>query len=120
MSNYYDDMLSMLLGSGAFGPNQQATARTMASESEDERLRGLLGSKRKLGKREQMPSGAYALAEYPELRNAVDWARTGNLPGGSATIQLWLKEQNDPQLRAENMNKRKQWAARQGQLMGWW
>ena len=143
MSNYYDDMLAQIMWDQIYpqghyrkvknqygaewdvendpmyqGPNARRGAKMQASQAEDEKLRGLLGSSRARRRGEQQ--GAYALAEYPELRNAVDWARTGELPGGSATIQLWLKEQSNPQLRAENMNKRKQWAARQGQLMGWW
>ena len=60
------------------GPTQDALARSGASRSEDEMLRGLLGSSRELGRGESAgPSGQYALAKYPELSRAVEWAKTG-------------------------------------------
>ena len=120
MPNYYDQILSMLLGSGEYGGNQQALARADASVAEDDRFKSLTKRKRKLGKNERMPEGAYALANYPGLSSAVDWAKTGNLPGGNASIGMWLKEQNDMALRDANSKKRKEWAAFQDQFTGRW
>jgi hypothetical protein len=101
------------------GPGQDAAARGSASSIEDEMLRGLLSSKRKLKEGEGGPSGTYALAKYPELSRAVEWARTGNMPltaGGGITA--WLKEQQDPALRDKNSQKRRNWAAQQSRLLG--
>lgn len=121
MSNYYDDMLAQLLATGAFDTgslHQGAAARSMASEAEDEMLRGRLGSRRKRGKNENIPRGSYALANYPGLMNAVDWASTGNLPGGSATIGMWLKEAQDPQAASRGRWDRMEWAKKQRELLG--
>ena len=120
VSNYYDDVLAQILGSGMFGPNQDASARAMASDLESERFRGLTKRKRKLGKKEHMPKGAYALAMYPGLQSAVEWAATGNLPGGSASVGMWMKEGADMKLREENSRKRREWAAMQRALLGGW
>ena len=79
MPNYYDQILSMLLGSGEYGGNQQALARADASVAEDDRFKSLTKRKRKLGKNERMPEGAYALANYPGLSSAVDWAKTDEI-----------------------------------------
>ena len=95
-------------------------AKGGASEKEDLALKGALGSSRTKRKNERMPEGAYALADYPGLSSAIDWAKTGNLPGGSASIGMWLKEQNDMALRDANSKKRKEWAAYQEQLLGRW
>ena len=102
------------------GPTQDALARSGASAVEDEMLRGLLGSSRELQEGESGgPSGSYALAKYPELSRAVEWAKTGNMAltaGGG--VDAWLKEQQDPQLRDRNAQKRKEWAAQQARLLG--
>ena len=102
------------------GPGQDALARGAASSSEDAMLRGLLGSSRELGENESGgPSGSYALAKYPELWAAVEWAKTGNRPGGSGGgLPEWLKEQQNPGLRDRNSQKRRQWAAQQPRLLG--
>ena len=101
---------------------KEARRRSMAGASakEDLALKGALGGSRKLREGETMPKGAYALANYPGLQSAVEWAATGNLPGGSASIGMWLKEQNDMKLRLENSQKRKEWAANQRALLGGW
>ena len=102
------------------GRNQDALARGSASATEDSMLRGLLGSSRELGEGESGgPSGSYALAKYPELWKAVQWAATGNLPGGGGSSEkMWLKEAKDPNLRDRNSQKRKAWAAEQARLLG--
>lgn len=119
-NNIYDSMLGQLLGTGSFGRNDQAVARRMASEGSDSRLRGLLGSKKKLKEGDSAgPSGSYALAKYPELSRAVEWLKSGNMPltaGGGMTA--WLEEQQNPALRDRNSAKRKQWAAQQSRLLG--
>lgn len=115
----YDSMLGQLLGTGGFGRNDRAVARRIASEGNDSMLRGQLGSRRELREGEGGPSGAYALAKYPELSRAVEWAKTGNMPltaGGSVTA--WLEEQQNPKLRDKNAEKRRQWAAQQARLLG--
>jgi hypothetical protein len=102
------------------GPNEDALARSGASAIEDEMLRGLLGSKKKLKEGESGgPGGSYALAKYPELWKAVQWAATGNLPGGGGSSEkMWLKEAQDRDLQERNSQKRKQWAAQQARLLG--
>ena len=120
MPNYYDQVLSALLGSGEYGPNQQALARADASGAEDERFRGLTKRKSKKRKGERKPQGAYSLADHEFLGSATDWASTGNTPGGSAHIGLWLQELNDPALRDANAKKRREGAAYQRQLLGRW
>lgn len=118
MSNYYDEILSRLLSGGGYGPNQQASARTDASSAEDQMLRGIMGSKSKRRKGDRRPAGAYSLADHEFLGSAIDWARTGNTPGGSAHIGLWLKELGDPSLRDANSKRRREWAAYQQRLLG--
>ena len=102
------------------GPGQDALARSSASDIEDQMLRSLLGSKKKLKEGDSAgPSGSYALAKYPELSRAVEWLKTGNMPltaGGGMTA--WLKEQQNPALRDRNSAKRRQWAAQQSRLLG--
>jgi hypothetical protein len=101
------------------GPGQDALARSSASASEDEMLRGLLGSSRELGENERMPRGSYAGAKYPELSRAVEWGKTGNMPlTGGGSMAMWLKEQQDPQLRDKNSQQRRNWADQQARLLG--
>ena len=100
------------------GPNQRNQARSQASLEESEALRGQLGSKRKLGKNERMPEGSYALADYPGLGSAVDWARTGNTPVGSMGIGQWLAEFRDPNKERQGRRQRQMWAEMQSRLLG--
>ena len=119
-NSYFNMLFKNLMGTGDYSRNEDASARGDASELEDERLRGLMGSSRKLRKGESMPTGAYSLADHPGLRPAVWQAETGNAPmtaGGSE--KLWLMEQQDDSLRGQNQDRRKQWAAQQKRLMGW-
>ena len=114
-------LLEQLMTSGAFGSNDDALARGMASEGEDAYLRKLLGSKRKKGEDEHIPQGAYALSPYPGLRQATDWAATGNAPagGGQGSGHGWLREQNDSEYGDYMRQGRRDWAANQKALMGW-
>lgn len=91
-------------------------AKRGASAKEDEALRGALGSSR--AAREGEPTGMYALANYPGLMSAVDWASTGNTPGGSGGIGQWMAEQRDPELARRGQQKRMDWARRQRELLG--
>jgi hypothetical protein len=101
------------------GPNEDALARSGASAIEDEMLRGLLGSSRKKREGEAMSQGSYALAKYPELWKAVQWAKTGNLPGGGGSSEkMWLKEAQDSELRDRNSQQRRNWAEMQARLLG--
>ena len=120
-NSYYDMLLEQLMTSGAFGQNQDALARGMASEGEDAMLRYRLGSKRKKREGEQIPSGHYALSDYPGLRGKVDWSATGNMAGGAGTGSHtgWLREQQDRQYGDSMRQKRKDWAANQKALLGW-
>ena len=120
-TTYYDMLLEQLMGGGAFGQNEDALARGMASEGNDARLRQLMGSKRKKKKGEEIPSGSYALSDYPGLRQAVDWAGTGNAPagGGVGSGSGWLREQNDREYGDYMRQGRKDWAANQKELLGW-
>jgi hypothetical protein len=84
--NYYDSYLADLM-TGTQNPEgteawkrERNLARKFASEKEDVALKGVLGGKRKLGKGERMPEGAYALANYPGLQSAIDWSMTGATP----------------------------------------
>jgi hypothetical protein len=101
------------------GPTEDALARSGASAIEDEMLRGLLGSSRKKRKGEALPQGSYALAKYPELWKAVQWAKTGNLPGGlGGSEKMWLKEAQDRDLQERNSQQRRNWAGMQARLLG--
>jgi len=144
MSDYYDDMLAQIMWNKEYprgatekkkingewvevpiAPEYQTSedkrsGRMMASKMEDQKLYGLLGSSREKRENERMPEGAYALADFEGLGGITDWAATGNTPGGSANIGMWLKEMNDMALRDANSKKRKEWAAYQRQLLGRW
>ena len=125
MPNYYDQILSMLLESGEYGGNQQALARADASVAEDDRFKSLTKRKRKLGKNERTPDGAYALARYPQLGIAMMQASQGLMaPGGNAAnIGLWMKDHElgaDPYAPMKRTEERKRWAAEQMRLLGGW
>jgi len=116
MENYYDMMIQQLLASGSpeYGGDQgRRTAGADASMIEDAMLRYQLGSKRKKGEKENLPSGTYAAADYPGLSYDIWNASTGNNPrGGMAGAiipgseeDLWLQE------------LRKKWAANQQKMM---
>ena len=103
------------------GWSPSRAAKNVAGQSEDALLSGLLGSKRKLGEDEDLPQGAYALSPYPGLRQATDWAATGNAPagGGQGSGHGWLREQNDSEYGDYMRQGRRDWAANQKALMGW-
>jgi len=103
-----EDLASGMLGGGF----DERTARRLASGAEDTMLSGHLGSERKKGKNERIPSGSFALAEYPMLRNAIDKMR---MPGGS-NVQGYFgymsKEQQD-----EADRRNQEWAAIQQSML---
>jgi len=116
MENYYEMMIQQLLGSGLseYGGEQgRRTAGADASMIEDSRLRGLLGSKRKKGENENIPSGSYALAEYPGLRYDIENAARGLNPRGGLYGAIPPGSEED--LRLQEL--RKKWAANQQAMM---
>jgi len=144
LPDYYDDMLAQIMWNQEYprgttekikingewvevpiAPEYQTSgdkrgAKMLASKFEDQKLSGLLGGSREKRKGEKMPQGAYSLADHEFLGSAMDWARTGNTPGGSAHIGLWMAEQRDPGLRDRNSRQRREWAAMQQRLLGGW
>jgi len=120
-NSYFEMLLKGIMDTGEYGPTQDAAARGKASEQEDAMLRYKMGSKRKKGKHEQIPDGSLALSNYPGLRNAVDWAATGNMPSGvgSGSAHGWLKEQNDREYGDRMRQGRKDWAQNQKDALGW-
>ena len=142
LPDYYDDMLAQIMWNQEYprwtserkkingewvdvpiSPEYQTSedkrgGRMLASRYEDQKLAGLLGSSR--DRRDGEKPGTYALANYGGLAAATDWARTGNMPGGSNTIGMWLKELNDPALRERNSRERTEWAAMQDKIVGRW
>ena len=118
-NSFYEMLYNAMSGSGAYGSTQDASARATASGYEDSMLREQLGSSRKKRKGENAPEGSFALAKYPELWKAVEWAKTGNLPGGAGSSEkMWLKEAQDPALRNKNSEQRKNWAHQQAAMLG--
>ena len=140
--SYYDMLLEQLMTSGSRGVEdmeggyqmmqmmaelegkgweQDNAARNVAGQSEDAMLGGMLGSKRKKREGEQIPEGTYALSPYPGLRHAVDWAATGNAPGGAnqGSTTGWLREQQDREYGDRMRQGRKDWSANQKALLGW-
>ena len=113
--SYYEMMIEQLLGGGSPEYGGEQGRRTAAADSslmEDDMLRYKMKSKRKKGKNERIPSGSFALAEYPMLQNAIDKM---HMPGGS-NVQGYFgymsKEQQD-----EADRKNKEWAAIQQSML---
>jgi len=76
-------MIEQLLGGGSpeYGGDQgRRTAAADSSLMEDEMLRYQMGSKRKKGKNENIPSGSYALSWYPGQQSDIDMAPGRVLP----------------------------------------
>lgn len=118
MPNYRDDLLAQLLQldvyQGGSGARRQASMQ--ASLGEDAMLRAQLGSRRR--RPEGMPQGAYSLAYYPQINFALEQAEAGGAPTGRGGGRAWLEEAQDPELRARNEQKRKDWALYQNRLLG--
>ena len=102
------------LVAGALGGGiDEKNARRLASGAEDVMLSGALGSERRKGENENIPSGSYALAEYPGLWWDIENAARGGAPRGGlagaippgSEEDLWLQE------------LRKKWAANQQAMM---
>ena len=115
MNTYYDMILAQLLNTGEFGPTQQAGARSMASEASDAMLRGQLGSKRKLGKHERMPEGAYTSAKFPGFEQQLFGAESGFLPRGVSWRSLAGESTQD---RMERERRQREWAQQQRAMLG--
>ena len=104
-----EDLASGMLGGGF----DERTARRLASGAEDTMLSGHLGSERKKGKNKRIPSGSFALAEYPMLQNAIDTMASqigGVNPQGY--FGYMSKEQQN-----EADRKNKEWAAIQRAML---
>ena len=116
MMGYYEMMIEQLLGSGSpeySGEQGRRTAAADSSLAEDAMLRYKMGGKRKKGKGERLPSGAYALAEYPGLRWDIDNAANGSNPRGGLFNNLIPGSEEDLKLK----ELRKRWAEIQGSMM---
>ena len=114
---YYEMLIEQLLGGGGpeYGGDQgRRTAAADASLLEDAMLRYKMGGKRKLGEKEKMPSGSYALAEYPGLRYDIDNASRGANPRGGMYSSFVI-----PGLAADDRMQelRRKWAQVQGSMM---
>lgn len=103
----------LVAGATGGGLNER-DARRFASGAEDVMLSGHLGSKRKLGEKERMPSGSYALAEYPGLRYDI-WAASAGLPGRGAGAGSTVIPGSEEDLKLRELRKR--WAEIQGSIM---
>jgi len=109
-------MIQQLLGTGApeySGDQGRRTAAADSSQIEDAMLRYQLGSKRKKGENENIPSGSYALAEYPGLRYDIENAARGMNPRGGLYGAIPPGSEED--LRLQEL--RKKWAANQQAMM---
>ena len=104
-----DDLGTGMLGGGF----DERTARRLASGAEDVMLSGHLGSERKKGEDENIPSGSYALAEYPGLRYDIENAARGLNPRGGLYGAIPPGSEED--LRLQEL--RKKWAANQQAMM---
>ena len=114
--SYYEMMIEQLLGGGSPEYGGEQGRRTAAADSslmEDEMLRYKMKSKRKKGKNENIPSGSFALAEYPGLRYDIDNAAAGANPRGGLFNNLIPGSEEDDKLR----ELRRRWAEIQGSMM---
>jgi len=93
--------------------SDQRGASMAASLENDEQLRYQMGSSRKKGKNENIPSGSYALAEYPGLRYDIDNAARGMNPRGGLYGAIAPGSEADKRLQ----ELRKIWAANQQAMM---
>jgi len=93
--------------------SDQRGASMAASLENDEQLRYQMGSSRKKGKNERIPSGSFALAEYPGLRYDIDNAAAGANPRGGLFNNLIPGSEEDDKLK----ELRRRWAEIQGSMM---
>ena len=105
-----EDLASGMRGGGC----DERPARRLASGAEDTMLSGHLGSERKLGENENMPRGAYALAEYPGLQYDI-WAASNGMPGRGAGAGSTVIPGSDADDKLKELRKR--WAEIQGSMM---
>jgi hypothetical protein len=114
-------MMQMMAELEGRGWDKGKAARNVAGQSEDAVLGGMMMSSREKREGEQIPSGAYALSDYPGLRYSVDRAAGGYGPHGvgSGSHTGWLREQNDREYGDRMRQGRKDWSANQKALLGW-
>ena len=115
-SNYYDALLEQLMlpGDGWSDRQYNRGMRQQASGMEDERLRGLLGSKRKRRRGDQTPEGAYT-----SVRNPFTWLAAQQAIGGAparrfGAVDIW----SSPQERQAEMGRNRNWGQHQLSIWG--
>ena len=105
-----DDLGTGMLGGGF----DERTARRLASGAEDVMLSGHLGSERKKGEDENIPSGSYAQAMYPGLEQDI-WSAGRGMPGRGAGAGAAIIPGSEEDLKLQELRKR--WAANQQAMM---
>ena len=107
--NFFDTMVREIMIGMDTGQRDLGAARSMAGELEDEKLRGALGSSRKMRKGEKLPSGSYSLARYPGIDHDVWAMERGFLP--------WHGTQESGKQRDVREEQQRIWAMRQKQML---
>lgn len=116
-SNYYDALLEQLMVPGGGWSDRQYNRgmQQQASEMEDERLRGLLGSKRKRRRGDQTPEGSYTAVFDPRTMLATERARMGLRHNPYGTVDI--RSGDDPRFMQEQEHWRR-WAEQQRSVWG--
>ena len=105
-----EDLAGGMLGGGF----DERTARRLASGAEDTMLSGHLGSERKKGKNENIPSGSFAQGMYPGLEYDI-WAASNGMPGRGAGAGSTVIPGSDADDKLKELRRR--WAEIQGSMM---
>ena len=116
MPNYFDSMLErMLMGANPneLSHNELFGARRAASEMEDQRLRGMLGSRRE--RREGEPTGSYAATRFPGIEHRIWAEEQGFMPRGFSWNNLAGEKPQDYQNR---LRRQRNWAGGQRGTLG--
>ena len=106
--SYFDKILRDIIAGGQ-GTQGWQEDYIMASEAENAKLRGALGSSRKMKKGEKLPEGSFSLARYPGIDHDVWAMERGFLP--------WHGTQETRNQRKEREEKQRIWAQRQQQML---
>jgi len=109
MDNYFDSLVRNIMQSGMYGgrPNANMLASMDASQMEDARLRGMMGSSRK--RQEGERAGEYAMAKYPGLDFDIWSMEHGFTP--------WHGTFENKQQKQDREQKSRMWAQRQRQML---
>jgi hypothetical protein len=118
--DFFNQLISGIVGSGTTEP--QSIERALAFDEGASTSIGDIGSEfsrlggsRKLGKREQIPQGTYAMAKFPGMEHQIWAAEAGFIPKGYHWSS-YLNETPDEKARREKAQK--DWAFYQKQLVG--